>query len=80
MYRWIGYCLTLCQAAFLITCIDLDCIPNDKCSCKFTDGRGIVDITSLGRTDNKPRYCFNRTLVPYLQTIFENIVRESEIA
>lgn len=39
-----------------------ECIPNDEegCSCKLTDGSGIIDLTSLGTTDNTPRWicCF----------------------
>ena len=39
-----------------VRCDAVDCLPKDKCSCEFTDGRGIIDITSLGHVDNTPRY------------------------
>lgn len=35
-----------------------ECLPNDLqgCTCKFTDGSGIIDLTNLGTTDNTPRF------------------------
>lgn len=37
-----------------VTC--KDCTLDDECSCSFTDGSGKVDLTSLGKTDNTPRF------------------------
>lgn len=36
---------------------EIRCLPNDNngCTCKFTDGSGIIDLTSLGIKDNTPR-------------------------
>ncbi|XP_060578251.1 uncharacterized protein LOC132735324 [Ruditapes philippinarum] len=35
-----------------------ECLPNDLqgCSCKFSDDSGIIDLTSLGTSDNTPRF------------------------
>ncbi|KAL4222528.1 hypothetical protein ACF0H5_018567 [Mactra antiquata] len=33
-----------------------DCSLDDECSCTFTDGSGKVDLTSLGNTDDTPKF------------------------
>lgn len=50
-----GFCL------FLLLCISRsvvskDCTVDDECSCTFEDGSGKVDLTSLGNTDNTPKF------------------------
>ncbi|XP_045169768.2 uncharacterized protein LOC123532407 isoform X2 [Mercenaria mercenaria] len=43
----------LCLVTY-VTC--KDCTLDDECSCTFDDGSGKVDLTSLGNTDDSPRF------------------------
>lgn len=50
------------SAVLLIFALDVsvvickDCLLTNQCKCGFDDGSGSVDLTSLGHTDNTPRF------------------------
>lgn len=48
--------------------VSKDCLLKDQCSCQFDDGSGTVDITSLGNTDQTPK--FKDVLVDQDQTYY----------
>ncbi|XP_045169725.2 uncharacterized protein LOC123532367 [Mercenaria mercenaria] len=54
----IALLLLLARCARVIAEPPKECLPNDLqgCSCKFSDGSGIIDLTSLGTSDNTPRF------------------------